>query len=207
MLNYYHDLDLQQTIKQELVDLGNLSIPSLINFAKTSKNFDLILEDINNIRTPEAALALVSFLWDSKLENLTPWYLGSLIQLPEMEEALKQQEQLISEEQQKAAYLDWIWNPFEPSHSLNLSIITGRIAYLLVNQLDNQTGNVQSFVQPYIDPRLMIPICVIAGFKDVKLPQKISSNAIALLEQSALTEDIQEKISQEVSQIITEDIN
>ncbi|MDJ0508444.1 MAG: NACHT domain-containing protein [Crocosphaera sp.] len=206
LLNYYHDLDLQQTIKQGLVDLGNLSIPSLIDLAKASNQLHLILEDIKNIGTPEAAIALVPFLWDSKLENRTAWHLGSLIQLPEIEEALNQQEKLISQEQKKAAYLDWIWHPFDTSNS-NVSIIAGRIAYLLVNQLDNKTVHLESFFQPKIDPRLMIPICAIAGFKGVNLPQKISSDATALLEQSALTEDIQEKILQEVGKIITEDIN
>ncbi|MEL4897276.1 NACHT domain-containing protein, partial [Crocosphaera sp. Alani8] len=206
------DQEVHLTVRECLQKLGNLAIPTLINLAKDEDNNEnlirLVLEDIISVGTPEAAIALLPFLWDSRLMNSTAWCLGHLIKLPEVEDAFKEKEiddninSLIAEQQKRKDYLDWVWDPFDPSASSNISIIAGRIAYLLLDQLKNRTIDLDSFNALYIDPRLMIPMCAIAKFDGVKLPEKISSDAISLLEQSELTENIQRKMHKEVDTIL-----
>ncbi len=203
LAQYYDNNDLHQTIRRCLVKLGNLAIPSLLSLLETSHQSYQVLEDLKNIQTPEVAIAVVPLLFHSKLANLTAWYLGFLLQLPEIEEALNLENNLITEEQKKADYLDWIWSPFDASNSSNLSFITGRIAYLLVNQLKSNHSNLDDLVSIFqIDSRIMIPICAITDVEKVKLPKKISDDAIALLEQSESTEYIKEQMNREVDKIL-----
>ncbi|EAZ88940.1 NACHT domain-containing protein [Crocosphaera chwakensis] len=254
-ISYVNRSEIQSTVRKSLAKLGNLAIPTLTKldpknlyiYRLTKQRLEdlkkQILEDIKNIGTPEAAIALVPFLWEINLRDLTAWYLGSLLQFPEVEDAFREEDfsqelkNFIIEKQREKDYLPGIWHPFQSSASSNLSIITGRIAYILVKQLENNTNSdyIDPFTptnieppptfpnfyinprtldltldyieRPEIDPRLMIPVCAFAGFQGVRLPESISDNAIALLEQSVLTEDIEQKMSQEICEIIERGMN
>ena len=48
----------------------------------------------------------------------------------------------------------------------------------------------------------MIPICSIAGREYARLPQKLSSQADALLEQESINEGLEQQIREEVEKVL-----
>jgi hypothetical protein len=172
------------------------------------------LADLRTIATPEAAVTLVPFLWNSSLnEEVTyhsAWRLGELLfQSKIIEESLRTY-RLTQVQKQPKYLLDWIWKPFsEPSDSA-LPIIAGRIAYLLNDIINRQNLNepiAHRFIPnpiPTIDPRLMIPICSILSSNQVNFHGIFFFKAKALLELSELDDDLKEQIHQQVKTVLVE---
>jgi hypothetical protein len=194
--------------------MGNLAVPNLKLLAEGG-NLNA-LADLRTIATPEAAVTLVPFLWNSPVKEevvtyRSAWHLGELLLQPEIEESLRTYS--LTQAHKQSQYLDWIWKPFpEPNNSV-LPIITGRIAYLLNDILNYQNLHeliAHRFIPdpiPTIDPRLMIPICSILSSNTVELPRKFPVEAEALLEQSELNDDLKEQIHQQVKTILGTGIN
>ena len=152
-----------ELLTELFVGMGDLAVPQLVKLAKQEER--KMLYRLKQIRTPNSALALVGFLWDTNevLANQAAWHLAEILPQTEIEEALC--EYSFTEQQKKADYLDWVWSPFKESVNSALPIIMGRVAYLI-----NQTPN-ERYI-PYaetshpirLDPRLIIPLCAIENF-------------------------------------------
>jgi len=80
-----------------------------------------------------------------------------LLRHSEQEKVIESYE--LTEDQKKVKErLDWIWEPFETSTNSTLSIIAGRVAYL-ISRVPLEIANSVRVLS--LDPRLIIPICSI----------------------------------------------
>jgi NACHT domain len=196
-------------VRESLIKMGNLAIPKLKLLAEGGKLN--ALADLRTIATPEAAVSLVPFLYNSPVINeevtyRSAWHLGELLLQPEIEESLRTYS--FTQAQKQSKYLNWIWEPFSEPNNSALPIITGRIAYLLNDILNRQNLHepiADRFIPnpiPTIDPRLMIPICCILSINPVGLPRIFPVQAEALLEQPELNDDVKKQIHQQVETIL-----
>ncbi|MEM9274831.1 MAG: hypothetical protein AAGA80_17995 [Cyanobacteria bacterium P01_F01_bin.143] len=154
-----------------------------------------LIEDLTKIATPDAAEALVPFLWhpNESLRFRAAWSLAELFLQNDITEALQEIE-LTAEQKNNTEYLDWIWQPFNNSSSQNLSIIAGRIVYLL----DKTSIESIPSPMPKLDPRLIIPLLSIHNLADFQSNSKWNSLADLLLEQQEQTPEINQKIVKQV---------
>ncbi|MGK7884653.1 MAG: hypothetical protein AB4057_08525 [Crocosphaera sp.] len=133
-----------------------------------------VIDDIYRIGTPDAAIKLVSFLWD-KDEDFAiyvAWHLGVLLKNPEVEEKLSKYQ--LKPEQTPVNELTYIWRPFENNSDSALFTITSRLAYLIKV---SSTDNIPQPILP-VDPRIIIPISAVEMINKVKkinLRKKINS--------------------------------
>ena len=164
------------------------------------------IEDLTKIATPDAAKALVDFLWNTNesLRFKAAWNLAALFTQNDITEALKDIE--ITVEQKNEEYLDWIWQPFNDSLNQSLSIIAGRIVYLL----DKTPTKLIPHPLPKLDPRLIVPLLSLHKLTDVEVLQ--SNNrwnplADSLLKQQEQTSEIEQKISEQVKNILGQEFS
>ena len=87
-LTHYYTSD-DSDVRQSLIRMGELAISPLVGLAEEGQVS--AIDDIREIGTPEAADALVPFLWgnDLSVSSSAAWSLGELLQQPEIEEQLK----------------------------------------------------------------------------------------------------------------------
>ncbi len=142
-------------IRESLVRMGDLAVPELVS--KANEGYIEALNDLLAIATPDAANALVPFLWqnEEELASLAAWNLATLIPQFDIEESLHNFP--LTEEQRKADYLDWVWLPFSTPTNSALPIIAGRIAYLLKQAPLSAIPTLEQ----NLDPRVIIPLCAI----------------------------------------------
>ena len=157
-----------------------------------------LIEDITKIATPDAATALVAFLWhtNESLRFSAAWSLAELFTQNDITEALQEIE--LTAEQRNANYLDWIWQPFNDSSNPSLSIIAGRIVYLL----DNTSTESIPRPLPQLDPRLIIPLLSIHDAVDFQGDNRWNSLADSLLAEQEQTSEIEQKIIRQVNHIL-----
>lgn len=146
----------ESSVTSFLVQLGNLAVPALTKPAQRCETW--AMDALVDIGTPQAAIALHPLLWeDGSRAYHVAWRLAALLPLSGVEEELRRV--TITFKQRKTKQLDWIWTPFAESQDSALPLIAGRIAYLLHNA---PKETVPSALLP-IDPRLAIPLCVVAA--------------------------------------------
>jgi hypothetical protein len=168
-------------VRKMIVRLGDLAVPCLKTCTENQDRLKVksALNDLVKIGTPEAAKALVPLLWHPELpiSGQTAWYLARLMTQPEIEATLTNNCSLPHSHSNE--YHDWVWEPFAPATNRNhpISVITGRIAYLL----DKAPIEVIPQPIPLVDPRLILPVCAIGAASQVTLPTKWPANADSLL--------------------------
>ena len=144
--------ELRPTLRQPLIRMGDLAVSAISNLVEAGsiELIDLLVA----VETPSATRALVPWLWhtNENLSSRAAWSLAHLLRQPKCEEVLKGYE-LTEEQKRVGERLDWIWKPFEESTNSTLTIIAGRVAYLI------STAPVRGANQ-LLDPRLVIPICL-----------------------------------------------
>lgn len=201
---------------QALVRMGDLAVDQLGVLANAGHIH--VLDDLNQIGTPKAANSLVVLLRheNTKIANRAAWHLASLLMLPTIEDSLGDSEnelresQLIGalgyarhindkDEQDRLSH-QWIWEPFgnqntidslfRQTHDSTLPSIVSSIAYLIKNS--SRTDAPQFIAN--IDPRIVIPLCSIQMIDKISLPEKLSVDADALLEQTNVDEELNKKI-------------
>lgn len=186
------------------VGIGDLAVPPLVKLAKQEDR--MMLYRLKQIRTPNSALALVGFLWDTKkvLANQAAWHLAEILPQPEIEEVFR--EYSLTEQQKKADYLDWVWSPFKEPVNSALPIIMGRIAYLINQTPDDKISTpYKTFTDPrqlMLDPRLLIPLCVIENFTPKELNAQWDQTAESLLEQRENSAELDQKIVEKINEIL-----
>ena len=147
------NIDLDYTeIRSMIVKISDITLPILEDLAKN--NQAVAFETLHEMRTPEAAKALVPLLWHTKdqVSVSAAWILADFLREPSIENTLRTYNKL-TEKQRKAKRNDWLWKPFQEQKDPNLPIITGRIAHLL------STHTVEPYKKPEaIDIRLSVPL-------------------------------------------------
>ena len=136
--------------------MGDLAVPILTKWA--SEGNEWAIDALHTIETPQAACALVPLLWDKTktLRYQSAWRLSALLLKPNVEAALNDFPMTL--EQHNSDTVNWIWSPFTTIQNSTLSVITGRIAYLLKT---SPSTEIPSGILT-LDPRLAIPLCAIA---------------------------------------------
>ncbi|NEO87220.1 MAG: NACHT domain-containing protein [Spirulina sp. SIO3F2] len=152
-----------------LIKMGSIAVASTAEMAYQG-NIDAV-DDLYCINAPGAAEALVPLLWykDSKLQVHAAWLLSNMLMRGGFEEEIQQS----SDPTISSNNLEWIWYPFSTSQNSKVSMITGRIAELLLTQPEPpilDRGNYT--VSLHADSRLLIPLCL---FKEKPIePLKIN---------------------------------
>jgi len=154
---YANRTELRPVLHFSLVRMGDLAVPKISSIVE-SRSVELmhILVDIG---TPTATQMLVSWIWHSNqtLASCAALLLAHLLRHSEQEKVIESYE--LTEDQKKVKErLDWIWKPFETSTNSTLSIIAGRVAYL-ISRVPLEIANSVRVLS--LDPRLIIPICSI----------------------------------------------
>ncbi len=146
-------------LDQALIRMGDLAVPAIVSLVE--KGELAATKTLHAIGTPDAARALVPWLWHSNrdLENHAGWILGNLLQQTSVEEALR--DVRLTERLKRGEGLGWIWYPFKPGADSDLPTIVGRIAYLIINRAVPTLQMVEAQQTLSIDPRLAIPLCLI----------------------------------------------
>jgi len=152
LVDHYVHVGLNE-VRAPLVRMGDLAVPALTSLAKAG--FVEAMNDLQAIGTPKAAQPLVPLLWhpDQNLAANAAWRLAALLPQPNVEDMLRDYE--LTEEQRKADWLDWVWQPFNEPVNSALPIISGRVAYLM----DQAPIETAPTTPPPLDPRLVIPLC------------------------------------------------
>lgn len=178
----------RRMLRDALVLMGDLAVPALTdllnhghvrlmqNFATTpsgeiklSSEPTEILQDLIAVGTPSAAEALFPLLWHSDESTATDaaYALAALLPKPNVANVL--QGSRLNDEQQKAPYLEWVWQPFlETSSDTPLPIVAGRAAYLM-----DESDKVPAFLENRVlDKRLVIPLAILSS-KSLELERAI----------------------------------
>ncbi|MBD2074346.1 NACHT domain-containing protein [Phormidium sp. FACHB-592] len=201
LVNYYTISP--AVMRPPLIRLGDLAVPLLAQLIQTASpatrafnNFQQdVLNDLQAIGTPDAALALVQVLWhnDLKLAGWAAWNLATLLPESEIEDGLRQCR--LSDHQRQAPCLNWIWQPFGEPATSALPVIAGRVAHLLVQApLETMPEKLLR-----LDPRLVIPLCSIHLFEQVELPDHWTAEADSLSKQQKITPEIEQAMTTTVN--------
>ncbi|MEM9274179.1 MAG: NACHT domain-containing protein [Cyanobacteria bacterium P01_F01_bin.143] len=186
-----------ETTREALVRMGDLAVPQMGTLADLGN--PEFIQDLTKIATPVSANALVPFLWhhDESLRFNTALGLAELFTQNDIIETLQDFE-LTAQQKNNTEYLDWIWQPFNDSLNESLSIIAGRIVYLLDK---TQTESIPNPI-PKLDPRLIIPLLLIRNLVNVQNNIEWNSRADYLLEQQKQTPEIEVKITEQINKIL-----
>ncbi len=159
----------QSEVRQALLRMGDLAVAPLTDLA--AKGSEDALDALLAIGTANAAKAILPFLWETQADVAykAAWRLAVLLEQPSIEAVLRNYS--LTEEQRKAKWLDWIWQPFNEPQNSALPIIAGRIAYLISKSPDEAIPKKQF----QLDPRLVIPLCSIELVDDIDF-LKIAKN-------------------------------
>ncbi|MBB2946927.1 energy-coupling factor transporter ATP-binding protein EcfA2 [Actinoplanes lutulentus] len=120
------------------------------------------LDDLAVVGTPAASEALTSMLWNDDAKAVrSAWHLAALMQNSEIEANLRLSDVSVRTECKR---IDWVWQPFSNGASTKFEIIVGRVAYLV------DRGFIQEIPSEVkqIDPRLAIPLGIIAAVSELK---------------------------------------
>lgn len=184
-------------IRQAIVRMGDLAIPHLVEAVGDYK--EIAIDDLMSLGTPNAAKALVSYLWHSDIEiaGRAAWHIASLLQQPEIEEEL----QFIKlENYQSQAKWQEIWVPFFNGKNSALLKISAQTAYLL----EVSMPDIIPILQPQLDPRLVIPLCALSRHKIQPQKDLWNQNLDVLLLNATLgvNSQVEEQILKNVRSLI-----
>ena len=110
-----------------LREMGEIAIPALRNLAAAG-HLDAV-DDLAEIATPAAAMALVPLLQSEKdVAVQCAWRLAELLRDPDVEEGLRQSD---SQPVQVSQEYAWIWRPFAQGEDTNLFATVSRLVELI----------------------------------------------------------------------------
>ncbi|MEW5923080.1 MAG: NACHT domain-containing protein [Candidatus Zixiibacteriota bacterium] len=141
-----------EEVRIALESMGNLAVKELGRAARLGSL--MAVESLAMIGTPPTIEALAKLLYsdDDKIAERSAWWLGSLIQQPDIYQQLSYHNLDYSERNFKT--LDWIWKPFRKASLISPVNIIGRIAYLIQNTPNERIPD----SSPPIDKRIAIPL-------------------------------------------------
>ncbi len=132
--------------------MGDTAIRQLVGSAESGR-----LDAVNSlweVGTPEASPALATLLWsaDSDVATRAAWRLGNLLIADDVKSTLR--EFSLAENQRKADWLDWVWEPFGEPKSSALPVIAGRIGHLILRE------SPEAEAVNLLETRLGLALCV-----------------------------------------------
>lgn len=191
----------QPEMREHLVRMGDLAVSVLVGLY--AQGLETAMDALLAIGTPDAAKALLPLLWDTdyNLAARAAWRLAALLPEPNVEEVLRNYP--IAEEQRRANWIDWIWQPFEEPADSALPVITGRLAYLMTSSpVAEALAGFEE--QPKLDPRIVIPLCAIETVREIDLSDyEILKQALARLEKHQNSLSFSQAQAEFVGEIIT----
>jgi energy-coupling factor transporter ATP-binding protein EcfA2 len=193
LLRWYED-------NKAIIRMGNLAVPGLAEIAKQGNS--QAVDDLFAIHTPQAAVELANLLWYNPSEtseefgkfvnahnfpgvaHRAAWYLAGMLPNSSVKEGLKEAFGDDTPGWPWLAYgdIEWIWQSFEEKSFI--SVITGRIAYLLTLITPEQIP--QSYAA--LDPRIVVPLCMLY-LQPQNPPQSLTESDESLLE-AQITSDV-----------------
>ena len=145
--------------------MGDLAVPAYANHAGQGEL--AAIDDLAAIATPAAARELVCLLSsDTTTAIRAAWQITSLIQNPDVEEALRISDDLPVPSGQR---LDPVWAPFQQQATSQWLEIMGRVAYLVDQSPDDAIPSVAG-----VDRRVAIPLCAVRVNNILNKQSKIS---------------------------------
>jgi len=189
-------------IRDALIRMGDLAIPELSQLIEAG-NIDA-LEDLQEIGTPDAAKAMVPFLWNDRpnISGEVAWYLAEILREPEIEETFH--EIRLNPNQNASTQWMWIWEPFVPSKDSATLVIAARIADLILSHCRSvkiselMLSSHPPAQSPYVhspDLRLIVPICAFSTDLTDNLPNNLPEKAEVLLSSIEKDNDL-DRVSQ-----------
>lgn len=214
-----------------LIRLGDLAVPQLIGLADQGgrEAFELL----GQIATPDAADALVPFLWkDGQCVEIVPprrttptsplkppeamatiaaWELAFLIKKPDIQQRLQEYSfpDIPANEQ-----WSWIWEPFEPNPKSSLRAIAGHIAQQLSQRIPESkriqivitASNIFPRKNEFPTEQLLLPLCAIqtSNVLSQKALQTYGRDFAGLMEQSQ-NDILQDKKVSLLERVINDD--
>jgi len=164
---YADRAELRPVLHSALVRMGDLAVSKISYWVEAGVMESSLVESSSvelmdilvDIGTPTATQMLVSWIWHSNqsLASSAALLLAHLLRHSEQEKVIESYK-LTEDQKRVKERLDWIWKPFETSTNSNLSIIAGRVAYL-ISRVPLEIANSVRVLS--LDPRLIIPICSI----------------------------------------------
>ncbi|WP_299491765.1 NACHT domain-containing protein [Acaryochloris sp. IP29b_bin.137] len=146
-------------IQLYLVGMGNLAVPQLQVLIKDGHL--TAIKNLGEIGTPEAAKTLVPFLWDDReaVAFHSAAQIAALLQKADIEEDLAN----FPKEDFENSSRTWqgIWDPFDALNSSATPIIVEQIIDQLVKGL--KTQQLSQIDLPDLDPRIVLPICILSN--------------------------------------------
>jgi hypothetical protein len=167
-------------VRPQLVRMGDIAVPMLTTLAQQGSTN--ALDDLHAIGTSQAAGALVALLWhpDNDLEIKAAGHLGALLSQPTVEDGLR--DYPLTEEQRRAPWLEWVWEPFDEPTQSALPVIAGRIAYLIKRAIAEKSLEATS----HIDPRIIIPLIVQDWPKNFHYITRLEDEALHIIQQISI---------------------
>jgi hypothetical protein len=168
------------SMRNAMVGMGDLAVPHLLEHVRQGSLF--AIDDLLQIGTPDAAMALANCLWNSSHIGCAlraAWCLAALLPLPEITDALGSMN--LRPDQPTPERWKFIWLPFQNPDNQHpwLPGIVSQIVHLLESSdyrgfnppMMAQGGKVKT---AQLDPRLIVPLCTLS----VQLKPDISQISI-----------------------------
>ena len=151
--------------RDALRTMGDLAVSAYASRARQGEF--AAVDDLAAIGTPAAARELVSLLSsDTYIATRAAWRIASLIQNPDVEEALRLSDDLPTPSGER---LDAVWAPFRRQSTAQWLTIMGRVAYLLDNSPDKVVPDIVN-----VDRRIAIPLCGVSICRRLERTNEIS---------------------------------
>ncbi len=141
--------------------MGELAVRELLRLAEAGQ-VDAV-DDLWEIGTPQVSLALASLLWaaDQDAAIRAAWRLGGILAFDNVKLTLRGMS--LTEDQKRADWFDWVWEPFGEPETSALPVIVGRISHLIFE--DSR----ESEVVNRLESRLGLALCVASMESDIEL--------------------------------------
>lgn len=163
-----------------MVSMGDLAVPELTSLA--GQGVEGSVECLRSIGTPLAAQKLADLLWDDEPDQTSvraACNLAALLQNPAVEEALEQYR--LDDRQRSAPRLHYVWEPFDRALPSTLSVIVGRVAFIL-NRFAHWPSSFFPADVPQVDSRIGVPVCAINLWGErVKQPLQLKDATVGII--------------------------
>ena len=141
-------------VRPAITKMGNVAVTSLKRLAENGHL--AAINALHAIGTTRGVNALIPLLWhrDERIQSIVALKLANIVSQKNGVELLREYE---PNSQQKAQpWYDWVWAPFTDPSNISLTIIVGRIAYLL----DTLGDQIQVESPMEADWRIVVPLAL-----------------------------------------------
>ncbi len=180
----------QPEVKEALIKMGDVAIEELVKLAEKDSESDSALAALGEINQ------VVDFLWNvsSNINIKAAWRLGVLLKEISVKEIL--QIYPITNQQRLEGFY-WVWKPFDELKKSSLSIIAGRIAFLIAKSKVEDIPKQEL----KLDARLVIPLYSIKSLGIIKEVRNYLLNSL----DDEMKDDLSERLKSSKRDIFIND--